>query len=867
VKVGFLSLMLASVGAFVPVAAQAVAQSYQLDIPRQQLDAALKDLAQQTGLQIARFSDTPGGGAFVGPVSGVMPVTDALKTLLAPNKLTYKIVNDHTIAVMTLSTAAAPSESTKPSPSSQSSSPAADQQLQEGKKSSSQEFRLAQVAQGAAGPSAVAAIPGKDEDKNKLSEIIVTAEKRSERLQDTPVPVSVIDADSLLAANQLRLQDYFTSVPGLMVQSAGRAFQLLSIRGVAPVGGNPTVGITVDDVPYGSSTGIGGGLVTPDIDPGDLAQVEVLRGPQGTLYGTNSIGGLIKFVTVDPSTEGMSGRLQAGTSTVYNGAELGYSARGSFNLPLSNTLAVNGSAFTRIDPGFIDDAATGQKGVNEQHASGGRLAALWKPSDSFSLKLAGLIEETKRDGADVIEAEPPSIPPYTLQSLQQSNLRGTGRDDRRIENFSATLNATVGVAKITAITGYNVNRFFDSLDLTYAFGGLAQQFYQVSGASTTIDSETKKLTQEVRVSIPIGTSLEWLVGGFYTHESTPYALNYPAVNPATGAEVGQILYIDDPSTYEEYAGFTDLKWQLTERFNIQFGGRETQYNQSYSTVYSGPYIGATPLVFPEAFAKANAFTFLVTPQFKISQNLMVYARGASGFRAGGPNTDCVAIGVECQYKSDTTKNYELGIKGSGLNDTLSFDASLYHIDWRNIQLQLVDPTTLQGYTGNGGRAKSQGLEFSIESKPLSGLTLSGWLALSDAVLTQAIPQGGPGSAYGVAGDRLPYNSRFSGRIAAQQDFPLTSDLTGFVAGAVSYYSAREGLFGTFGATERLTFPAYAQTDLRAGVTYESWMVNLYANNIANKLAFLDGGAGYGGATFGYQVITPRTVGLSVTKRF
>src|SRR5262249_38528439 len=158
----------------------------------------------------------------------------------------------------------------------------------------------------------------------------------------------------------------------------------------------------------------------PDIDPGDLARVEVLRGPQGTLYGADSMGGLIKFVTVDPSTDKVSGRLQVGTDTVQNGNGLGYNARGSVNLPVSDSLAVRMSGFTHHDPGYIDNPVYGQKGVNQQRTDGGHIAALWRASDAVSVRLSALCQSAESDGSDVVQALPGSA------ALQQAFLPGTG---------------------------------------------------------------------------------------------------------------------------------------------------------------------------------------------------------------------------------------------------------------------------------------------------------------------------------------------------------------------------------------------------------------------------------------------------------
>jgi iron complex outermembrane recepter protein len=203
--------------------------------------------------------------------------------------------------------------------------------------------------------------------------VVVTAEKHEARLQDVPVPVTAISADGLASSNQVRLQDYYSSVPGLSIASDGfrAGIPTVAIRGITTGGyGNPTVGITIDDVPYGSSTLQGGGVYSPEIDPSDLQRVEVLRGPQGTLYGASSRGGLLKFVTLDPSTTALSGRVQSDVNTVHHGEGVGYGLRGAINIPITDSFAVRASAFGRRDVGYIDNVLTDERGVNRDTASG-----------------------------------------------------------------------------------------------------------------------------------------------------------------------------------------------------------------------------------------------------------------------------------------------------------------------------------------------------------------------------------------------------------------------------------------------------------------------------------------------------------------
>ena len=252
-----------------------------------------------------------------------------------------------------------------------------------------------------------------------------------------------------------------------------------------------------------------------------------------------------------------------------------------------------------------------------------------------------------------------------------------------------------------------------------------------------------------------------------------------------------------PSTYKEYAAFADLTYHVTDRFDIQIGGRESQIEQSSTETETGPYVpvlngGAnSPYIIPEADTKASAFTYLVTPRFRISSDLMVYARLASGYRAGGPNLSPGGV-VPTEYDPDKTQDYEIGVKGDFLDRRLSVDASVYYIDWKKIQLQSTNPQTQIQFNFNGSRAKSQGVELSVESRPLTGMTIAAWAVWNDASLTEAFPAAS--SQLGLPGDRLPYSSRFSGNLSLQQDFPLASGVTGHVGGALSYVGDRQGVF-------------------------------------------------------------------------
>jgi len=720
-------------------------------------------------------------------------------------------------------------------------------------------FRLAQATQG--GFAETTSVEGNEQTSQKravaLEEVVVTAEKREERLSDTPIPVTVIDTEQLAERSQVLLRDYYASVPGLTLSPGTIGSQTLAIRGITTGRFTiPTVGVLIDD--SSSMSAIQGPNQVPDIDPGDLARIEVLRGPQGTLYGANAMGGLLKFVTKDPSPDEYSGRIEAGTSSVFNGAQPGYNFRGSANIPLSPTAALRVSAFTRQDPGYVDDPAHNIVGLNEAEAYGGRLSFLWKPTSDFSAKLSALYQHYKAGGTSEVYQLP------GLGDLQQTTVPGSGAYKREVELYSATLNYKHAGADFTSVTSYLINKSDTGTDYSAFYSDVAQQYFGVSGFETFAHYKLHKVSQELRVTLPLGSKFDWLLGGFFTHESVPGDITDQAANADTGQVVGVGDQYKAPGTYRELSAFTDLTFHLTDRLDLQVGGRESSFTRTASNTTTGPttlavYGGPPPLVNIYPDIKANSVTYLLTPSFKISPDVLLYARLASGFRPGGPNFP--SPGVPTEFNSDKTRNYEIGLKGDFLNRTLSIDTSLYHIAWNNIQINLVTPDGLS-YTSNGGDAKSDGVEVSVISRPLTGLTIGGWFDYDDAVLTQAFPASS--TSYGHSGDPLPLSSRYSGNLSLDQRVSLSTRVTGFFGATASYVGDRTGVFTR--TALRQAYPAYTKTDLRAGVECDSWTVNFYVNNVTDTRGELNGGRGYY-LPYAFIYITPRTVGVSIAKSF
>jgi outer membrane receptor protein involved in Fe transport len=434
-----------------------------------------------------------------------------------------------------------------------------------------------------------------------------------------------------------------------------------------------------------------------------------------------------------------------------------------------------------------------------------------------------------------------------------------------VQSYGLTLQSHFAGADLTSVTGYNVNTFQYYPDATTLFGSTALKYYGTPYAEGLSPGDTHRVTQELRLSGTASAAFDWQIGGFYSHEKSSYPANYDAVTALTGASIGQFLHYTQSDTFEEYAAFLNFTWHATDRFDLQLGGRESHvdFNGSPRPEVGLYYTDVAHLPSPTVIAGADetgtVFTYAVTPTYKLSRDFMVYARVASGYRPGGANT---TTGAPMTYGPDKTTNYELGTKAQFFDDKLSIDTSVYYIDWNDIQIQLRTPLNFS-YSGNGGKAKSEGVEFSTTLRPLPDTTIAAWVSYDDARLTQDFANS---PTYGLSGNVLPNTPEYSANISADQSFPFGQGWAGFVGAVASYVGDRTGPFQPKTAPTRQDFPAYTTVDVHGGVSYGSWKLSAYANNVGNTRGLIGGGLGYYEPTT-FIYIPPRTYGVNVIAKF
>ncbi|ODP39005.1 TonB-dependent receptor [Sphingomonas turrisvirgatae] len=738
-------------------------------------------------------------------------------------------------------------------------------------------------------------------------EIVVTAQKREQTLSEIPQSISVIGGDELERQQATSFVDYAALVPGLSLQQLNPGQTRIILRGINTGGASPTAAVYIDETPFGPSTGQSNGAVLAgDLDTFDVERVEVLRGPQGTLYGANSLGGLLKFVTVAPKLGAFEGRAQAGAE-ITKGGDAGWNANGVLNVPLGDMLALRVSGYYRQVGGFIDTVGIAREDANDYKSYGGRASLLFQPTDNLSVRLTALAQNIRANSRSTFDADPVTLKPLPIVPATGAATGGRltrteyypEQNDVDYRLYNGTASWDLGPVSLTSVTSYSELTQREVYDATYEVGaGLADALFGGPGVpplgiTFPALAGQEKFTQEVRLQSRSNDKFEWLVGGYYTHEKGRLAQQYRPFALTTGAAVDQSLTLggvtyptfltaDLDSVYKEYAGFGSVTLYLGDRFDITAGARYSHNEQRTRQALAGSLLvlsgGTTPDVV-SGTSDENVFTWSVAPRFELSDAVTLYARVAKGYRPGGPNV--VPPGAPAdyprQYRADTLISYEAGVRAETPNRTFSIDASVYYLDWRDIQVLVTYNTSIGPVSadGNGDTATSKGAEVTATLRPTRGLDVVLNVAYNDAHLDEALPNG----AGSVAGDRLPYAPEWSANLSADYEWDVGSSAKAYVGGNIRLISDQ---FDTFDANyrtlygRRLGVDGYATADLRAGIQFDRFNLSLYAKNVTNTLGIASVGS-FGGRPSTAQTapgtavlaapIRPRTLGFTLGASF
>jgi len=727
-------------------------------------------------------------------------------------------------------------------------------------------------------------------------EMLVTSQKRTEPIQTIPISITALPSDALEELQVANFVDITPLVPGLSVDTTTPGQTRITLRGINTGGVASTVGVYLDDVPFGSSSGLANGaVVAGDFDTFDVARVEVLRGPQGTLYGASSLGGVFKYITNLPSTTGFEARFLGSVESVTDGG-VGYSLKGLVNVPVSDTFAVRASGFYRFDDGFIDsignnpipslttpgvnivDGTVVEDGINSLDAFGGRIAALYAPSDRFSLTLAAQLQSIESDAPHIVDADPTSLEPLYEGNVQSKYHANTA--DTTYETFSATLDWDLGAVDLVSVTSYATFEQDLHTDAAIASGltggpPLASVVTYYFGDDVTRPlsavlpqvTSTDKLTQELRLLSPESDTFEWLIGGYYTKEDSKIVQQILAVEAGTDTVAADIPILADlalPSEYEELALFANATWHITPSFDLSFGGRLSSNDQVASQVADGVLVGGH-VAYDEAKSSESPFTYSISPRLELADNSFLYARIATGFRPGGPNVlpPGVPEGTPLTYDSDSLTSYEAGWKTTATDGRFSLDLNGYYQDWQDIQLLAV--VNGFGINGNGGTAVSQGAEFTIGFVPTRAFSFSFNGAYTDAKLTQDTDP----IVGGLDGDPLPFVPEWSFGLSGDYEWTLGLDSTLVVGGAIGYVDERAFDYQNRDDNGDLrTLDSYTTVDLRAGLYFAQWSFELYGKNLTNEIGIpgITTPGGLPNGAYGLALLRPRRIGMSIGVR-
>lgn len=666
-----------------------------------------------------------------------------------------------------------------------------------------------------------------DTDDFALEEIVVTATKRSSSIQDVPFSINAQSQLDIQRSGATNLEDVARNVAGLMIQNLGPGQSQVAIRGVSAgqivrdqPGVKEQVGVYLDESVISLS------LFTPDLDLYDLSRVEVLRGPQGTLFGSGSIGGTIRFITNQPNVEDFEGSFEANLNLIDGGGEGGH-LKGMVNVPFGDGVgALRAVAYHTEYGGYIDALREGgsiDENVNSGNRTGGRVAFTFKPSDSVTITPRIIYQEIDTDGsnrqevfnlyanaftdADAVDGRAP----VTLGPRQQFLLLREGFNDQTLI-ADATIEVGFDGVDLTSVTSYTDRDILVSRDASALTGSVSVDLGFPTEAvllpsnlrDTTV---VESFTQEVRLSSNGDGPLQWVFGGFYSKTDRDYQQFLPTPGydafvdaalgdgtaAATSAGVGPVdspFYSELSYSLKQVALFAEATFDVSEDFHLTAGGR--YYDTSEDRLATQVGLFGNGIIDEPGTTEDDGFTPRILAAYDVSEEVTLNAQVSKGYRLGGINDplntalcsaeDLALFGDFQEYGPETLWNYEAGVKVN--TGKVQFNASAFYADISNLQVTLDAGSCSSRVSFNVPEAHSTGVEMELKARLTEGLDINLAGSIIDSTFDTTVESAGTVFGGVRDGNRLASTPKFNFGGTATYSFPF--DVAG--DGADAYFS-------------------------------------------------------------------------------
>ncbi|MBN7796091.1 TonB-dependent receptor [Parahaliea mediterranea] len=703
----------------------------------------------------------------------------------------------------------------------------------------------------------------------QLEEVVVTAQKRSQGMQDVSASIAALSGADLAETGTDSFADYFSSVPSLTMVEQGPGLSTLAIRGITTGGvrndepqNKETVGVYIDETPIA----ING--FNPDLGLYDIQRVEVLRGPQGTLYGSGSLGGTIRIITNKPNFDTLEGSAElTGSHTREGGANSGL--KGAINLPLvDDRVALRAVAYRSDYDGYLDNTATGKDNANTQLTEGARLQLGAQITDRLDLNLSYMLHQLET-GARSEQTGDYSFATRAFDGLDDEN-----------NIFNLTLNYAFDGATLTSSTSYLDKETVNRNSLEHL---LSQALGYESDAVLEDTTEVQDFSQELRVASAGGGPLNWVAGVFYQDRSRDYTqlgavpgiddyLGVPATAlGAPGADMA--FYGTQNIEQEQRAVFGEISYEFLPSLTATIGLRYFEFEEDYDTYSSGVFNNGADS--SDGSLKEDGVTPKFNLSYAVNDDSLVYLQVAEGFRLGGVNTtvptdlcaaDLAALGEGTNpddFASDSVWNYEIGSKNEFMDRRLTVNGSVYYVDWEDMQTTLSLPGCSFSFRTNAGSARSMGLELESRFAATDALEVYGSLGLTDARLKEDVM-----FSDWEKGDRAPGVPALQVSAGMRYGFELFQYDDAYLRMDYRYTGESDTRFDTAAAVNR-SFGDYHVLDLRAGLRIPNTPaeIALFVKNAADSDGKVYAGAESSSAPERFITIRPRTIGLTLSTQF